>query len=175
MPEMDGFEATRRIKAAPATKDIPVIIISGNDDEPFVQEARSAGALDAIAKPPAAGVLETLLRSIPETVAGQAPSAAVAAAPQPVAVERRATPHMDQAAVHALVERMLSDLIEHLHGDLLAELRTQMEAELGNERKAWQEQFDQTAMGMADLRHDRVEAETLRQQLHAMEQRLLPL
>jgi DNA-binding response OmpR family regulator len=31
MPEMDGLEALRRLKANPATKDIPVIILSAKD------------------------------------------------------------------------------------------------------------------------------------------------
>ena len=43
MPELDGFEATRRIKAGPATRDIPVIIISGSDDKSLVRDARHWG------------------------------------------------------------------------------------------------------------------------------------
>ena len=31
MPDMDGFEATRRIKASPVFRDIPAVIVSGND------------------------------------------------------------------------------------------------------------------------------------------------
>jgi two-component system cell cycle response regulator len=73
MPEMDGFEVTRRIKSSPATRDIPIIIISGNDGTAFVQEARAAGAMTAITKPPETGVLEqliaTLAPAIPVTVA----------------------------------------------------------------------------------------------------------
>jgi len=182
MPDMDGFEATRRIKSAPATQDIPIIICSGRDDEAYVEEARSIGAINAIGKPPAAGVLEAILSSIPETVTGPAPSAVGEAAPQPVAVERRAAPFMDQSAVHALVERVLGEFVEHLHSDILAELKTQVEAEFENERKAqqewsgrWREQLDETAAGMADLRSGALDAETLRQQLNAIEQRLLPL
>lgn len=182
MPDMDGFEATRRIKSAPATRDIPVIIISGSDDEAFVQEARSIGANQAITKPPAKGVLEAILGSIQEAVAMPATPVAAEGAPQPVAVERRAAPFMDQAAVHALVERVLGEVVEHLHGDLLAELGAQLQAGLENERKAqrelserWREQFDQSAAGVADLRRGVMDAETLRQQLNALEQRLLPL
>src|SRR5262249_12453677 len=32
MPEMDGYEVCRRLKAEPATRDIPVIVISALDD-----------------------------------------------------------------------------------------------------------------------------------------------
>lgn len=51
MPVMDGYEATRRIKADPALKSIPVIAVtsyalSGDEDK-----ARAAGCDDYIAKP----------------------------------------------------------------------------------------------------------------------------
>ena len=51
MPVMDGYEATRRIKADPALKAIPVIAVtsyalSGDEDK-----ARSAGCDGYIAKP----------------------------------------------------------------------------------------------------------------------------
>ena len=32
MPHMDGYELTARIKANPATRDIPIIMISGSDE-----------------------------------------------------------------------------------------------------------------------------------------------
>ncbi len=65
MPDMDGFEVTRRIQASPALRDIPVIIVSGNDEAGFVEEARQAGALDVMTKPPATEALESLLASLP--------------------------------------------------------------------------------------------------------------
>ena len=51
MPVMDGYEATRRIKADPALKAIPVVAVtsyalSGDEDK-----ARAAGCDDYIAKP----------------------------------------------------------------------------------------------------------------------------
>jgi two-component system cell cycle response regulator DivK len=51
MPVMDGYEATRRIKADPALSAIPVIAVtsyalSGDEDK-----ARAAGCDDYIAKP----------------------------------------------------------------------------------------------------------------------------
>lgn len=43
MPGMSGIEATRRLKARPETKDIPVIALSAHDDRARVAEARGAG------------------------------------------------------------------------------------------------------------------------------------
>ena len=51
LPIMDGYEATRRIKADPATKAIPIIVVtsyalSGDEDK-----ARAAGCDGYVAKP----------------------------------------------------------------------------------------------------------------------------
>jgi two-component system, cell cycle response regulator DivK len=51
MPVMDGYEATRRIKASPELRAIPIIVVtsyalSGDEDK-----ARAAGCDDYIAKP----------------------------------------------------------------------------------------------------------------------------
>lgn len=51
MPVMDGIEALAALKANPATKDIPVVMLSadpGNDD---AERATRLGALKFIAKP----------------------------------------------------------------------------------------------------------------------------
>jgi PAS domain S-box-containing protein len=52
MPVMDGLEATRRIKANPATADVPVIMVTVSDDDASLSEAFAAGAMDYIQKPP---------------------------------------------------------------------------------------------------------------------------
>jgi two-component system cell cycle response regulator DivK len=51
LPILDGYEATRRIKADPSLKDIPIIVVtsyalSGDEDK-----ARAAGCDDYVAKP----------------------------------------------------------------------------------------------------------------------------
>ena len=51
MPEMDGVEACRRIKAAPDIKDIPIIMVTSYDDSKYLEEAFAAGAVDYITKP----------------------------------------------------------------------------------------------------------------------------
>ena len=57
LPRMDGWEATRRLKADPAMAGIPVIVLSAramNDDE---DRARASGCDDFLTKP----IDETLL------------------------------------------------------------------------------------------------------------------
>lgn len=50
MPGMGGHEASRRIKAAPAIRDIPLIMLTGLEDKKAMVEGLSAGADDYIAK-----------------------------------------------------------------------------------------------------------------------------
>jgi putative two-component system response regulator len=51
MPEMDGYEAIKRLKEKEKTRDIPVIFLTGKDDPDSEFEGLSLGAIDYIAKP----------------------------------------------------------------------------------------------------------------------------
>ena len=51
MPGMDGFEVCQRLKADDATKDIPVIFVTGHHDEDAETRGLDVGAVDFISKP----------------------------------------------------------------------------------------------------------------------------
>lgn len=51
MPVMDGFEALRRLKADPALKDLPVVMLTALKREDDVVSALRLGAADYVAKP----------------------------------------------------------------------------------------------------------------------------
>ena len=51
MPIMDGFEVLSRLKASPSTRDIPVIIISANNDLQSIVKGIKQGAEDYLPKP----------------------------------------------------------------------------------------------------------------------------
>ena len=51
MPEMDGLEACRRIKAVERLRDVPIIMVTANTDPEDLQAAFAAGAMDYITKP----------------------------------------------------------------------------------------------------------------------------
>jgi adenylate cyclase len=51
MPDITGFEVLNRLKSAPTTKDIPVIMISALDDLDSIVRCIEAGAVDYLSKP----------------------------------------------------------------------------------------------------------------------------
>lgn len=51
MPEMDGMEVLRKLKAIDATSMIPVIFVTGQHDDESEEEALASGAVDFITKP----------------------------------------------------------------------------------------------------------------------------
>lgn len=51
LPVMDGWEATRRLKANPKTKDVVIIALTGHAEAAHAKKARDAGCDDFVAKP----------------------------------------------------------------------------------------------------------------------------
>jgi len=62
LPDIDGAEVCRRLRAEPDTRNLPVIIISGKEDAPEV--ALAVGATDCLRKPFLPQVLVQLVRSV---------------------------------------------------------------------------------------------------------------
>ncbi len=51
LPKLDGYEATRRLRAQPETKDIPIIALTANAMAGEDERARAAGCDGYISKP----------------------------------------------------------------------------------------------------------------------------
>jgi len=51
MPEMDGFEVCQQLKAAPETRDIPVIFLTAHTETDMIVNGFDLGAVDYITKP----------------------------------------------------------------------------------------------------------------------------
>jgi CheY-like chemotaxis protein len=62
MPVLDGFEATRQIKALEATRHIPVVAVSAHCNEPDgCRKAIEAGCSDCVSKPVEWSLIDLIL------------------------------------------------------------------------------------------------------------------
>jgi DNA-binding response OmpR family regulator len=51
LPDIDGFEVCRHLRAAKATRDVPIVIVSALSGENDVRYGRECGANDYLTKP----------------------------------------------------------------------------------------------------------------------------
>lgn len=66
MPEMNGFQATRKLTRDPKTSHIPVVIISIKNQETDRVWGKRQGARDYLSKPITEEALITVIRSVME-------------------------------------------------------------------------------------------------------------
>jgi PAS domain S-box-containing protein len=64
MPEMDGFEVCRRLRATPRLAEVPIIMVTGLDDQKSRLEGIEAGANDFVTKPFNGAELRARVRTI---------------------------------------------------------------------------------------------------------------
>jgi two-component system KDP operon response regulator KdpE len=69
LPGMDGFETTRRIRQL---ADIPVIVVSGLDEEESIVRGLGAGAVEYVTKPFSESVLIARIRAVLRTISPKA-------------------------------------------------------------------------------------------------------
>jgi CheY-like chemotaxis protein/anti-sigma regulatory factor (Ser/Thr protein kinase) len=98
MPRVDGFELLRRLRNDPATRDIPVIMLTARAGQEASVEGLEAGADDYLAKPFRAQELIARVRVAVERSAGRrgapAPDPVVPAPEPPVAGTRLPSPRL---------------------------------------------------------------------------------
>jgi diguanylate cyclase (GGDEF)-like protein len=63
MPEMDGYEVLRRLRATPETRDIPVIFLTARTDVEDEAAGLEAGAVDYVTKPFCVAVVQARVRT----------------------------------------------------------------------------------------------------------------
>lgn len=64
MPRMSGFQACKKLKADPATRDIPIVIVTALSEVSDVEHAVDVGADDFLSKPVNRLELVTRVRSL---------------------------------------------------------------------------------------------------------------
>ena len=57
VPYLDGFEMLEALRSDPATRDIPVIVVTGRGDDETYTQARKLGAAQLLTKPVARDLL----------------------------------------------------------------------------------------------------------------------
>jgi CheY-like chemotaxis protein len=62
MPGVDGFEVMAYFRRLPQLKDIPVIIVTSDDQPETVEKAKTTGVLSLIVKPVSVESIETALQ-----------------------------------------------------------------------------------------------------------------
>lgn len=107
MPEMDGFEATRQIKANQATTHLPVIMCSGKEKQGYLEEARAIGASNVLPKPAESEAIDAVFAELEQRA--PAPVAEIVATPAEAPIAAAAA-KLDEARV----ETMLQPLSEQL-------------------------------------------------------------
>ena len=64
IPIIDGYEVTRRIKADPALRSIPVIVVTSHALDTEQEKARTAGCDDFVSKPYSSAQIIGTLREV---------------------------------------------------------------------------------------------------------------
>lgn len=64
MPEVDGFTVLSQVKATPALREIPVVVISAVDDPESIEKCRQLGAAEYLIKPVSAEHLNACVSSV---------------------------------------------------------------------------------------------------------------
>jgi len=64
LPDIDGIETTRRLKAVASSADIPVIMITGQSGKELVVDSLKAGASDFLVKPFDKSTLQTKMQKL---------------------------------------------------------------------------------------------------------------
>lgn len=62
MPRMNGIEACKLLKQTPATKNIPVVLLTMRGEEQFVRQAYASGCNDFLTKPVNEQKLATVIK-----------------------------------------------------------------------------------------------------------------
>jgi signal transduction histidine kinase/CheY-like chemotaxis protein len=109
MPEMDGLEATRRIRAMPEYTGLPIVAMTANVMESDVRACREAGMNDHVGKPlDVAELMSTILRWMDR----------VPAAPSPT--DRQSQPSADIAVLDAAKVIARMGLDEAIYWEIVA-------------------------------------------------------
>jgi diguanylate cyclase (GGDEF)-like protein len=67
MPQMDGYEVCTKLKTDPETKEIPIIFVTGQNEDMDETKGLNLGAIDYVTKPAKPAILKARVRNHIET------------------------------------------------------------------------------------------------------------
>ena len=171
MPDMDGFEATRRIRLLPGETDIPVVMYTAQEHEQDRERAEALGIAGFLTKPSGEESLEEILASLGQvsrdlraTPSGASQEASPSRAEKPVPVQPAAaepaepTPQIAwseiQDAVREAAEAKAVEAVERLVQQRIDGLRGELEKTigeaLGGDRSSTDAAVEETARRIAE-------------------------
>ena len=110
MPEMDGVTLCRNIRALPAYRETPIVMVTAMSDKSYIDDAFAAGALDYITKPLDRVELKARLGTVARLLAQQRAAATAAAVSASLSSYAVAPPFaFDDAIALPNIDRLLSE------------------------------------------------------------------
>jgi CheY-like chemotaxis protein len=177
MPGMNGFEALDILKADAATKGIPVVMCTSNEDPEYREQALRKGALDVLAKSTAKNRLPQLLEHIRGVISGvptARAAAPAAAAPDMASIEeaiRREAAGLLEARLEEVLEErlqaammpLLADFGDRLTSDTQAQIDRRLAERTESESQRLEARINTVLDQQTKLSSERLAAEVLPQ------------
>lgn len=123
MPRMDGLEATRRIRAAGACRDVPVIGVTANASPDRIPEFLAAGMTDVLVKPITRSALAAVLAAHGK---GAGPTRLVAPAPE------KEIAMLNTDVFDETLEEMGREFVERVAGRMLEDAESSLAEVMAN-------------------------------------------
>lgn len=117
MPNLDGFEVLRRLRAEPATARLPVVVVTGREDVGAIDRAFEAGATSFVIKPINWRLLNYQVRYVHRTYRNEM-----------ALLEERAQARADERRAQAAMTTVAAETSRFLSAALSAEPRLRPQA-----------------------------------------------
>lgn len=177
MPGMDGFEATKAIKANPDTRDIPIIMCTSKEGTDYGEQALAFGAYAILPKPAPSATLMAILNKLDASIDSNAAAAdkaaeAKGASPQGVGISTRVVEQLVRKLLDEKVDSFQKTLAESIRESLLAEVRHEIEAAKQSLRQELTGQMDSKIASVSTATSQRIAGALFDEKFEEMNRRM---
>ncbi|HVL02108.1 MAG TPA: response regulator [Dongiaceae bacterium] len=156
MPGMDGFEATKAIKANPDTRDIPIIMCTSKEGTDYGEQALAIGAYAILPKPAPSATLMAILNQLDTNTGDSMQSASNENAAENKAPASSSAVGISTRVVESLVRKILDERFEAAQKSLVDAVREQLKQELQTDIEAAQQSLRQELTALSETRINQV-------------------